>query len=397
MKYLVACNWDISLLDQIDHPEVSCLFGGLPDALIASGRPTQQIRPVSESQVKKYIARVHEKKWTFDYNVNSSCLGNLELTPKGFKAIMKFLEKISGWGVDAVTITNTNLIALVKKNFPKLKVNLSTYQKVTEVAQARRYEDLGVDLIMLSEHINRDFKALRAIRKAVKCELALIANVGCVYDCPNALTHANSVAHGGTKGQTRLYADPFMLYCFSKRLSSPEEVVKIRWIRPEDVGHYEDIGIDMLKILERYTKTEVLAERVKAYCQRSFDGNLLRMLGQNVDLKTTEGQGKQLHIRRLITRPGLKSLYGAKMAREFVSMFAHPLYDILCLDNKKLPDDFIQSFAARDCRATDCRTCGNCSRIASQAVSTLDEELLKNTKQRMAQALEKVRTGDSLY
>jgi len=397
MKYLVACNWDPSLLDKIDHPEVSCLFGGLPDALISSGRPSSQIRPVSESNVRKFIARVHEKKWTFDYNVNASCLANKEVTRGGFKAIMKYLEGIADLGVDAVTITNTNLIGIVKKNFPKLKINLSTYQKVTEVAQARRYEDLGVDLIMLSEHINRDFKVLRAIRKAVKCQLALIANVGCVYDCPNALTHANSTAHSGAKGETTLFADPFMLYCFGKRLSSPEEVVKIRWIRPEDVAYYEDVGIDVLKIIERNTPTEVLAERVKAYCQRSYDGNLLTLLGQMIDTKRTEARSKELHLRRLWTRPGLKSLLAAKMAKEFSGLFSHPLYELLYLDNKKLPNDFIQSFVARDCRASDCRTCGNCSAMANKAVRVLNEDVLTNVKTRVEQALENVRTGASLY
>jgi hypothetical protein len=109
MKYLVACNWDPALLDQIDYPEVASLFGGLPDALIASGRPSSQIRPVSVSNVRQLIARVHAKKWTFDYNVNSSCLANKEVTRGGFKAIIKYLEGIVDLGVDALTITNTNL------------------------------------------------------------------------------------------------------------------------------------------------------------------------------------------------------------------------------------------------------------------------------------------------
>jgi collagenase-like PrtC family protease len=397
MKYLVACNWDPGLLDKIDYPEVGCLFGGLPDAVIATGRPSTQIRPVADRDVKKMIARVHEKGWRFDYNANATCLGNREVTRSGFKTIMRYLETIADYGVDALTISNTNLIGIVKKNFPKLKVNLSTFQKVTEVGQVRRYEDLGVDLIMLSEHINRDFKVLRAIRKAVKCELALIANVGCIYDCPNSLTHANSVAHGGTKGENRLHADPFMLFCFSKRVSSPEEVVKIRWIRPEDVAAYEDLGIDWLKIIERNTKTDVLAARVKAYCERSYDGNLLEMLGQMVDVKNNDSRQKQLYLRRLLTRPGLRSLRAAKMARDLVGLISRPVYELVYLDNKKLPADFLQSFATRDCRAADCRTCGNCARIASQAVRVLDEPARSSVHRRLEQALEDVKSGVSLH
>jgi collagenase-like PrtC family protease len=397
MKYLVASNWDPLLIDKIDHPDVASLFGGLPDSIIASGRPSSQIRPVSRSNVKKYIEKVHQKKWTFDFNVNSSCLANQEITRNGFKAIMKDLEGIAQLGADALTITNINLIGIVKRNFPAMKINLSTYQKVTEVTEARRFEDLGVDLIMLSEHINRDFKTLRAIRKAVKCKLALIANVGCIYDCPCSLTHANSSAHSGTKGGNRLLIDPFMPFCFSKRLRSPEEVVKIRWIRPEDVSYYEDIGIDILKILDRTTTTDALAERVRAYCQRSYDGNLLTFLGQMVDLKRSNGRMKELVLKRMLTRPGLKTLRGAKHLKEFFELFTLPIYELMHLDNKQLPDDFIKSFEARDCKSTDCRTCGNCSRIASKSVRIIDESLLTETMQCMEKALENIRDGSILY
>ncbi|HEX7511309.1 MAG TPA: U32 family peptidase, partial [Chitinivibrionales bacterium] len=126
MKYLVACNWDPTLIDKLNVAEVSSLFGGLPDALISSGRPSSQIKSISEHTVKNFINRIHEKKWAFDYNMNSTCLANKEVTRKGFSQIMKYLERISDLGVDALTISNTNLIGIVKKNFPKLRVNLST-------------------------------------------------------------------------------------------------------------------------------------------------------------------------------------------------------------------------------------------------------------------------------
>ena len=250
-----------------------------------------------------------------------------------------------------------------------------------------------MDLIMLSEHVNRDFRVLRAIRKAVKCQLALIANVGCVYDCPNALTHANSTAHAGAKGQNTLFADPFMTYCFAKRLESPEEVIKTRWIRPEDVGHYEDIGIDVLKIIDRNSTTEVLAERVKAYSQRSYEGNLLLLLGQMIDLKRTNGRLKEMVIKRLLTRPGLKTLRNLKKVRSYGDLFTHSLYDILFLDNKRLPADFSKSFEVRDCRSSDCRTCSHCRTMADKAVRVLNESLRVDTHRRLGQALDALRTG----
>jgi collagenase-like PrtC family protease len=63
-------------------------------------------------------------------------------------------------------------------------------------------------------------------------------------------------------------------------MKDPVEFVKSRWIRPEDVKVYEDVGIDMLKILERNNTSDTLGERVKAYSMRSYEGNLIDMLGQ---------------------------------------------------------------------------------------------------------------------
>ena len=397
MKYLVACNWDPELLDRIDYPEVSTIFGGMPNSLISSGRPTQNIAKVSDDDVRLNIRKAHEKGWSFDFNINSSCTANLELSPKGFKATMKYIEHLCELGTDAVTIMNPNLIGLVKANFPNLRVNLSTFQKVTDVAEARRFEDLGVDMLMLSEHINRDFKALAAIRQAVECELTLVANVGCVYNCPNMHAHANSIAHSGAKGSSGMFAESFQLYCFSKRLESAEEVMKIRWIRPEDVHLYEEVGIDMLKIIDRSSFTNVLAERVKAYCERSFDGNLIELLGQMLDPKRSVARGKDLVLRRMLTRPGPASLKHGKGAREFKQLMDTSLYELLYLDNKSIPEDFVKGFAKRDCRTTDCRRCGNCKAAADKCVRVLDTDRLQRTLEQTRAGLRGILDGSLLY
>jgi collagenase-like PrtC family protease len=397
MEYLVACNWDPELIDKIDFPEVTSVFGGLPDTIISSGRPSYQIKNVSEDDVKEIIKKVHEKGWSFDYNINASCLENKELTLEGYKEIVKYLEWLCEHGVDALTITNTNLIGIVKKNFPKLKINISTYQKVSNVSQAKRFEDMGADMIMLSEHINRDFKMLQSIREAVKCKLTLIANVGCVYNCPNMHTHANSISHSGSLDGEKIFMESYHLYCLSKRMESPEEIIKIRWIRPEDVSFYEDIGINMLKIIDRNTKTEVLSQRVKAYCERSFDGNLLYLLGQMVNVKTSDSRIKDYISEKFSKSPGKDIAEKAQKVARYGSMVSKPLTDMIYLDNKMIPQDFIQRYKTRECSVLDCNACKNCSNIANKAVRISDEELLKNTLSNIKQGLEQIKDGSLLY
>ena len=43
MKYTVASNWDIDLLDAIDYPEVHSVFAGLPNTPLSGGRSSVMI------------------------------------------------------------------------------------------------------------------------------------------------------------------------------------------------------------------------------------------------------------------------------------------------------------------------------------------------------------------
>jgi collagenase-like PrtC family protease len=62
------------------------------------------------------------------------------------------------------------------------------------------------------------------------------------------------------------------------KLLRPAELIKARWIRPEDVGDYEGMGIDCLKLVERFRGTESLIHIVRAYERKSYQGNLVELL-----------------------------------------------------------------------------------------------------------------------
>lgn len=391
MEYTVACNWDPDLIDRIDYPEVKTLFGALPDTIISGGRSSIVTNKLNDKALKDYIDKVHKKGKRFDFNINSICLSNIELTAAGYGRIIEYLERLCDLGVDSVTISNTNLIEIVKRRFPNLKIKVSTFQKINSVSMTQRFEDMGVDAIMLSEHINRDFKLLRSIRNSVKCKLVLIANVGCVYFCPNVHAHAASNAHSGAAGQEKtIFTETYHTYCFQKRIEKPEELVKIRWIRPEDVSYYEDLGIDMLKIIDRSTSTDSLAERVKAYCERSYEGNLLNFPGQMVDRKNTD---KKISGGMLDN----ESDENVGKAMKFLSAFNYSLSDLFYLDNKKIPSDFLKGFEKRNCQDMSCDNCGYCKEISETAVTILDQKKLDSTREKLKNIRNDIFHGNLLY
>jgi len=94
------------------------------------------------------------------------------------------------------------------------------------------------------------------------------------------LHHRNMVSHGSQEGHPcgGFAPDYCKLACQRLKLFRPAELIKSRWIRPEDVSDYEVMGIDCLKIIERFRGTESLIKIVNAYEQKSFKGNLVELL-----------------------------------------------------------------------------------------------------------------------
>ena len=62
-----------------------------------------------------------------------------------------------------------------------------------------------------------------------------------------------------------LALDYHMLFCLDYRLREPVNYVRANWIRPEDLHHYEKMGFDNFKIVERNTPTPELLRRANAY------------------------------------------------------------------------------------------------------------------------------------
>jgi collagenase-like PrtC family protease len=157
------------------------IFAGLSNSTVASGRASLLIRDMDEAAVRDYIAQVHAKGWSFDFNLNSTCLSNRELYADGRAVIIAHLDWVAGLGVDAVTVSIPLLMEIIRQRYPQWRVRVSSYQRIQSVSIARRFENLGADAIVITEHSNRDFKLLEGIRRSVKCKLVLIANVGCIY------------------------------------------------------------------------------------------------------------------------------------------------------------------------------------------------------------------------
>jgi collagenase-like PrtC family protease len=364
MNYSLATNWDLKLLDLLKGTAATNLYGQIWGDPLGGGRMALFIPRVRKEEAAAFIAAARTKGLGFNYLMNATCFDNTEFTTGGYKKIVEHLEWIASTGADMITVTLPFLLQMAKKHFPYLKVCVSSFARVQNVHMARFWEELGADKIIIAENIARDFSALQLIREAVGCELELIANHCCLFQCPFDLHHRNMVSHGSQDGHPcgGFAPDYCKLACQQMKLVRPEELIKARWIRPEDVGVYEALGIDCLKLVERFRGTESLVRIMDAYEHRSYQGNLAELLSL-----PQEGVYMAPNL-DIIQRPDLINMNNMQ---EIMAVLREPFPAKLSIDNTKL-HGFIEHFKKVDCHRTDCARCGYCRRVASQAIS-IDE------------------------
>lgn len=68
-----------------------------------------------------------------------------------------------------------------------------------------------------------------------------------------------------------------MNLCMASRDMNPSNWLKLRFIRPEDIKFYNDIGITNFKITGRTGSSEYIIRTLSAYLNESFEGNLINL------------------------------------------------------------------------------------------------------------------------
>jgi collagenase-like PrtC family protease len=346
MKLLVPTNWDPDLILPLSKLEADVqLYGVLPTSMIGSGGRGPDNVCMVENEAEEYIEQAHSAGLKFDYLLNAPSMGNMEWDENIHQELLRHLDWISSIGADSVTVTIPYLVELIKRQFPQLKIRVSTIAHVGSVARAKFFESLGADSITLDINVNRDLTLLKAIRNAVGCELTVLMNNLCLYQCPYEYYHHDGLGHASQSYNplTGYYVDYCVLRCTLDRLCDISQVIKCRWVRPEDIHVYEEIGMDMFKISGRSMPSEQILHTATAYSSRHYQGNLydiLNVITPKIGFGNSALSGVQNNV---IVPP--------------------PKFHI---DNQAL-EGFMDFFRKQDC-LSGCGQCNYCQRIANKVI-----------------------------
>jgi collagenase-like PrtC family protease len=248
-RLILPTNWDPALLTVFAELEPAYVYGSL--ASEATLRSPLELPEVTEAAVAEHVRALAARRIPFVYVMNGSCLGNREYSEEGRADLLQKLEWLREVGAAAVVTANPFVMELVRQNFADLELHVSVLAEVNDPRKARFFESLGASVIHVDPQANRDFPRLRAIRRAVRCRLSVVVNEGCLLSCPIRGYHANLLSHAGESIAGRFHVDYCYYRCSLARDADPVEYVRMPWIRPQDLGRYEEIGFDYFKLAGR--------------------------------------------------------------------------------------------------------------------------------------------------
>lgn len=372
-RLTVAFNGDIrSLAKLAEFGEVESVFGKLPKDIVGGGRETFGVADMDLAHLKTCIEEAHRCGLKFVYLYNTACLSNLEFTREFNKQLFALTASIVQAGADAFVVATPYLLDFLKRNFPEVSVSISTFAIIDSPIKAKRWEESGADRLILSPDVTRNFRVLRRIRESVQCELEVFANCMCMYQCPFPCLHAPCKAHASSsKSKTKgFFLDYYSFQCASSRLGNPVEFVRGNFVRPEDAEYYHEIGIDVLKLSDRFKSTDWIVRAARAYANGRYDGNLADIIAYPY-MQTPEDRLVSNPIRQLL-RPehvNLKTL-------EVLKRLGAP-EDLVYVDNRAL-DGFLEFFKKNSCDDHSCDvSCHHCRVAADKAVTVQHDKATK--------------------
>lgn len=275
-KMMIPTNWDPALLPKLRKFQPKYVYGSLPSE--ATLRNSANLPSVTEEMIEDQVALMNEMGIGFIYVMNATTGPNSELSEEGRFAIMQRCEWLRGIGARGVVLANPFVVELVRHWYPDLEVHVSVLAEVNSVNLAVHYDRLGVALIHLAPDVNRMIPVLRDIRKAVSCQLSVLVNEGCVFECPLRRYHAGVMSHAQASIEGGYHTDFCYYSCSQWKGARTEEYLRAPWIRPQDIDAYLDMGMEVVKIAGREkmgdgpaSHTDWIVQVTQAYFDRDVE------------------------------------------------------------------------------------------------------------------------------
>lgn len=245
--------------------------------IFGSGRPVDLLPDIDFKALEEYVSYSRQHGIGFNYTLNATCLGNKEFSDDGMYQIVRLLDNIYEIGIDSITVAIPSVIELIRNHRYPFHIKASVLCEIVNANKAQAYKNLGAERMVVYEPMNRSFDKLETIRDVFGENVELIVNVICHKNCIYRPFHQNQCAHDAMRKEKSV--DYYTHKCMIQRTENLGNLLRLAWIRPEDMKYYTGMGIEYFKLQGRHSVYKGdPARAVEAYMKESFDGNLMELL-----------------------------------------------------------------------------------------------------------------------
>ncbi len=283
---------------------------------LASGRPGCGPDFGAQRILEEDLAHARKLGLALDLLFNANCYGAHAVSRTFENEIRALIEYTGNLGLapEIITTTSPFVAGTIKKYFPDIEVRASVNMRLDSTLAMGYLGDL-FDSFHIRRDLQRDLETVRRFHRW--CEkrgkkLCLLANSGCLRNCPAQTFHDNLVAHDHEIAATDNVpgCSPFLCRNLLRDPANHIEFLRGSWLRPEELALYEPyFSVVKLATRQHMNPRSVIG----AYADGRFHGNMASL-----------------------TEPGFGALY---------------------VDNAAFPESWRET--ARGC-AADCRQCGKC-------------------------------------
>ncbi len=265
----------------LQHPSVKEVYFPWIDE--PSGRPVLGYEEESDSDYLKSallfdLSRLRKAGVKLDLLLNANCYGAEAMSVALAQRVQGILATLDEKGLlpEIVTTASPFIAREVKKARPTIEVRASVNMRLTTIQAMAYLADL-FDSSYLGRDVQRNLETVKTVRAwcdAHGKKLCLLANSGCLRNCPWQTYHDNLVAHAAAALKVANVKgwSPHLCWTLYKKPENFHEILKATWIRPEDLHRYEGL-VDVVKLATRQHANPGMV--IGAYERGSFDGNLL--------------------------------------------------------------------------------------------------------------------------
>lgn len=275
------------------------------------------------------LTRLRAAGVKLDLLLNANCYG-AEATSRTLEGhVIDIFSTLVSWNCkpEIVTTASPFVARTVKKVFPEVEVRASVNMRLMTL-QAMGYLAPLFDSYYIGRDIQRNLGTVKRFSdwcRAQDKKLCLLANSGCLANCPWQTFHDNLIAHSASVKGANAEFNPHLCWTLYGNPTNFPEILKATWIRPEDLHRYEGL-VDVVKLATRQHANPDMV--MTAYESGRFEGNLIDLF-----------------------EPGFSPAF-----------FPH------FIDNTAFPSDWFEKTSV--CRH-ECASCGYCERVCASVLKRL--------------------------